>query len=98
MCMKKNKYLSIFKEGVLTNNPTFVQLLGMCPTLAVTTSVTNAIGMGAAVIVVLMCSNLFISLVRKLIPPEVYNRKVPDAVCKVDVSPDKATHLRQREA
>ena len=69
--MKKNKYLSIFKEGVLTNNPTFVQLLGMCPTLAVTTSVTNAIGMGAAVIVVLMCSNLFISLVRKLIPPEV---------------------------
>jgi len=69
--MKKNKYLSIFKEGVLTNNPTFVQLLGMCPTLATTTSVSNAIGMGAAVIVVLMCSNLFISLVRKLIPPEV---------------------------
>jgi electron transport complex protein RnfE len=71
MYMKQNKYLSIFKEGVLTNNPTFVQLLGMCPTLAVTTSVTNALGMGAAVIVVLMCSNLFISLVRKLIPPEV---------------------------
>ena len=69
--MEKNKYLSIFKEGVLTNNPTFVQLLGMCPTLAVTTSVTNAIGMGAAVIVVLMCSNLFISLVRNLIPKEV---------------------------
>ena len=69
--MKNNKYLSIFKEGVLTNNPTFVQLLGMCPTLATTTSVSNAIGMGAAVIVVLMCSNLFISLVRKLIPPEV---------------------------
>ncbi len=69
--MKKNKYLSIFKEGVLTNNPTFVQLLGMCPTLAVTTSVINALGMGAAVIVVLMCSNLFISLVRKLVPSEV---------------------------
>ena len=71
MCMKQNKYLSIFRDGALTNNPTFVQLLGMCPTLAVTTSVTNALGMGAAVIVVLMCSNLFISLVRKLIPPEV---------------------------
>jgi len=69
--MEKNKYLSIFKEGVLTNNPTFVQLLGMCPTLATTTSIANAIGMGAAVIVVLMCSNLFISLVRKLIPKEV---------------------------
>ncbi|MBQ8641082.1 MAG: electron transport complex subunit E [Clostridia bacterium] len=69
--MEKNKYLSIFKEGVLTNNPTFVQLLGMCPTLATTTSVANAVGMGAAVIVVLMCSNLFISLVRKLIPQEV---------------------------
>ncbi|MBR5444515.1 MAG: electron transport complex subunit E [Clostridia bacterium] len=69
--MEKNKYLSIFKEGVLTNNPTFVQLLGMCPTLATTTSISNAVGMGAAVIVVLMCSNLFISLVRKLIPKEV---------------------------
>jgi len=69
--MEKNKYLSIFKEGVLTNNPTFVQLLGMCPTLATTTSIANAIGMGAAVIVVLMCSNLFISLVRNLIPKEV---------------------------
>jgi len=69
--MEKKKYLSIFKEGLLTNNPTFVQLLGMCPTLATTTSVANAIGMGAAVVVVLMCSNLFISLVRKLIPQEV---------------------------
>ena len=69
--MEKKKYLSVFKEGLLTNNPTFVQLLGMCPTLATTTSVANAIGMGAAVVVVLMCSNLFISLVRKLIPQEV---------------------------
>lgn len=69
--MEKNKYLSIFKDGVLTNNPTFVQLLGMCPTLATTTSVANAVGMGAAVVVVLMCSNLFISLVRNLIPKEV---------------------------
>lgn len=69
--MKENKYLSIFKDSALTNNPTFVQLLGMCPTLATTTSVTNALGMGVAVTVVLMCSNLFISLVRKLIPPQI---------------------------
>jgi len=68
---KENTYLSILKSGIFTNNPTFVQLLGMCPTLAVTTSVVNALGMGVAVICVLVCSNLFISLVRKLIPKEV---------------------------
>ena len=67
----QSKFLKQMKEGILTNNPTFVQLLGMCPTLAVTTSVINAIGMGAAVTFVLICSNLFISLVRKLIPKEV---------------------------
>lgn len=61
----------IFKEGILTNNPTFVQLLGMCPTLATTTSVRNAIGMGSAVIIVLAFSNLIISLLRKIIPSEV---------------------------
>ena len=61
----------IFKEGILTNNPTFVQLLGMCPTLATTTSVTNALGMGVAVIAVLSFSNLFISLLRKIIPKQV---------------------------
>ncbi len=68
--MKKG-ILSQFKDGILTNNPTFVQLLGMCPTLATTTSVINAIGMGAAVTVVLAFSNLFISLLRKFIPKEV---------------------------
>lgn len=67
----KKSIPSIFKEGILTNNPVFVQLLGMCPTLATTTSVKNAIGMGAAVIAVLACSNLFISLLRKIIPKEV---------------------------
>ncbi len=61
----------IFKEGILTNNPTFVQLLGMCPTLATTTSVANAVGMGVAVIAVLSFSNLFISLLRKIIPKQV---------------------------
>ena len=67
----KKSISSIFKEGILTNNPTFVQLLGMCPTLATTTSVVNALGMGAAVIVVLSFSNLFISLLRKIIPKQV---------------------------
>ncbi len=60
-----------FKDGVIANNPVFVQLLGMCPTLATTTAVVNALGMGAAVIVVLMFSNLFISLLRKIIPKQV---------------------------
>ena len=67
----KKSIPSIFKEGIITNNPTFVQLLGMCPTLATTTSVANAFGMGVAVIAVLAFSNLFISLLRKIIPKEV---------------------------
>ncbi|MBQ4349644.1 MAG: electron transport complex subunit E [Clostridia bacterium] len=67
----KKSISGIFKEGILTNNPTFVQLLGMCPTLATTTSVVNALGMGAAVIVVLAFSNLFISLLRRIIPKQV---------------------------
>ena len=62
--MDKKFYLNHLKEGLLSNNPTFVQLLGMCPTLAVTTSVTNSIGMGLSATAVLMCSNLFISLLR----------------------------------
>lgn len=69
--MKKNSLGTVFKEGILTNNPIFVQLLGMCPTLATTTSVSNAIGMGAATTVVLIFSNLFISLLRKYIPKQV---------------------------
>ena len=59
------------KEGILDNNPTLVQLLGMCPTLATTTSLKNAVGMGLAATAVLICSNLFISLLRKFIPKEV---------------------------
>ena len=66
-----NKILKQFKEGLLDNNPVLVQLLGMCPTLAVTTTVANAIGMGLAATVVLICSNLFISLLRKFIPKQV---------------------------
>ena len=53
------KLLRQLKEGVLDNNPTLVQLLGMCPTLATTTSVKNAVGMGLAATAVLIFSNLF---------------------------------------
>ena len=69
--MKKISYKKILKDGLLDNNPTLVQLIGMCPTLAVTTSVVNALGMGVAVIAVLTFSNLFISLLRKIIPQQV---------------------------
>lgn len=68
---KKSEFLTQLKGGILDNNPTLVQLLGMCPTLAVTTSVSNAIGMGLAATAVLICSNLFISLLRKFIPNQV---------------------------
>ncbi len=67
----KISYLSILKNGIIENNPTLVQLLGMCPTLATTTSVVNAIGMGLAATAVLVCSNLLISLLRKFIPSQV---------------------------
>ena len=60
-----------FRNGIIENNPTFVQLLGMCPTLATSTSLLNALGMGAAATFVLICSNLAISLLRKLIPQKI---------------------------
>lgn len=68
---KQNKFVAVLKNGIIDNNPTLVQLLGMCPTLAVTTSVKNAIGMGLAATVVLIFSNMFISLLRKFIPSQV---------------------------
>lgn len=71
MMKMKNSYLNQLRDGIIFNNPTFIQLLGMCPTLAVTTSVKSAFGMGIAVTVVLAFSNLFISLVRNFIPKEV---------------------------
>ncbi len=67
----KNNLKKIFKDGIITNNPTFVQLLGMCPTLATTTSAINALGMGLAATAVLVLSNLIISLLRKFIPKQV---------------------------
>ena len=66
-----NKILKQFKEGLLDNNPVLVQLLGMCPVLATTTSVSHGSGMGLAATAVLICSNLFISLLRKFIPKQV---------------------------
>ncbi len=59
------------KNGVITENPIFVQVLAMCPTLAVTSSAKNAFGMGAATLVVLIASNIAISLLRKLIPSKI---------------------------
>lgn len=58
-------------KGIWKENPTFVIALGICPTLAVTTSMTNALGMGLAATVVLIFSNLFISLIRKIVPDKV---------------------------
>ena len=60
-----------FLDGLIFKNPTLVQLLGMCATLAVTTSVINAVGMGFATMAVLICSNVFISLLRKFIPKQI---------------------------
>lgn len=64
-------YMSEFTKGLIKENPTLVSLLGMCPTLAVTVSASNAVGMGAAATFVLICSNLAISLLKKVIPSQV---------------------------
>lgn len=63
--------LKIIKNGIIDENPTFVQVIGMCPTLAVTSSAVNGIGMGLSTAAVLICSNLFISILRKVIPDKV---------------------------
>ena len=60
-----------FKEGLITNNPVLVQLIGMCATMAITTSLFNGIGMGLAATFVLVCSNIVISALRKIIPNQV---------------------------
>ena len=60
-----------FNEGLLTKNPVTVQLLGMCSTLAITTSLFNGIGMGLAVTIITICSNMLISALRKVIPSQV---------------------------
>ena len=60
-----------FMEGLLTKNPVLVQLLGMCSTLAITTSLFNGIGMGLSVTIILICSNVLISALRKVIPSNI---------------------------
>ena len=70
--MSEKKTLGgVLKNGIVTENPTFRLVLGTCPTLAVTTSALNGLGMGAAATFVLVCSNLAISLLRKFIPDQV---------------------------
>lgn len=69
MDMKKLK--GIVFNGIVTENPTFRLVLGMCPTLAITTTVSNGLGMGLAATFVLICSNLVISLLRNFIPDKI---------------------------
>ncbi len=69
--MKKNGNLSVLTRGILKENPVFVLVLGTCPTLATTTNVEGAFGMGIAALLVLICSNMLISLLRKVIPDSV---------------------------
>ena len=59
------------KEGLITQNPVLVQLLGMCSTLAITTSISNGLGMGVSVLIILTASNVVISALKKVIPSEV---------------------------
>jgi electron transport complex protein RnfE len=69
--MEKPKLGKTFFNGVFTENPTFRLLIGMCAPLAITTTASNAIGMGLATTFVLVCSNAVISLLRNIIPKEV---------------------------
>ncbi len=65
------KLSKVFKNGIINDNPIFVQLIGMCSTLAVTTNVQNSLAMGLAVVAVLIGSNLVISLLRNVIPDKI---------------------------
>lgn len=66
-----NEWKTLFTEGVWKNNGALVQLLGLCPLLAVSNSVTNALGLGLATLFVLVCTNTMISLFRKIIPNDI---------------------------
>ena len=68
---EKKSFWHTFINGLLFENPTFVLMVGMCPTLAVTTAASNAIGMGLSTTAVLVCSNLFISLLRHVISEKI---------------------------
>lgn len=69
--MNNNGNMSVLLRGILKENPVFVLILGTCPTLATTTNVTGAFGMGIAALAVLVCSNVLISLLRNIIPDSV---------------------------
>ena len=69
--MKNNSNLAILLKGILKENPVFVLILGTCPTLAMTKNVGDAFGMGLAALAVLLCSNVLVSLLRKVIPDTV---------------------------
>ena len=64
-------FKSQLKEGIITQNPVLVQQLGLCSTMAITTSLFNGIGMGISVLIILTCSNIVISLLRKVIPNQI---------------------------
>ena len=66
-----NEYKDRILNGIIKENPTFILILGMCPTLAVTTSAMNGVGMGLSTTAVLIFSNLLISLLRNIIPDKV---------------------------
>lgn len=66
--MAMNKNLAVIVNGIVAENPTFVLMLGMCPTLGTTSSAMNGLGMGVATMFVLICSNVVISMIKKLIP------------------------------
>ncbi|NCS65042.1 MAG: electron transport complex subunit RsxE [Hydrogenophilales bacterium CG03_land_8_20_14_0_80_62_28] len=68
---KQLTHLEEFMEGIWKQNPVFVMVLGMCPTLAVSVSAVNSLSMGLATAFVLVCSTLLVSLIRKLVPKEV---------------------------
>ena len=70
------KLLKIIKNGIITENPTFRLVLGMCPTLAVTTAAANGIGMGLATAFVLVFSNLVVALIKDFVPKQVRIRHI----------------------
>ncbi|MBR1539038.1 MAG: electron transport complex subunit E, partial [Bacteroidales bacterium] len=69
--MSSNSKLQLIVDGIVKNNPTFVLVLGMCPTLGTTTSAINGMGMGLATMIVLIFSNITISAIAKIIPDKV---------------------------
>lgn len=69
--MSKNNCMSVLTNGIIKENPVFILILGTCPTLATTNNVVGAFGMGIAALAVLFCSNILISLLRRIIPDSV---------------------------